>query len=406
MHPLAIGFWGAFFGTASLMLLGAVAVARASRRVALSAATTALASAFFAVSYLGWLPVSDPQAQARLAALTGVFIGLVLWLMLMLDLGLLRERRARRRILAGAALAAVLAGAGAQLLPPQQGVVFSTLVAAACALAALAVSIVRARDGDRIASVGVLALLFMLLALAAGIWIVLDRPAAPWPVHATAALAGMGYVASIGVMLWQRYSYLIELREVRAQGPRYDPITRMSSNAATGQLVVQAFARQQRSPNRPVLLIAVTIANLYALENLHGRAALNHALFVCATRLRRWVPADIETGRLFEDGFLLVSRHAREPAAAARLGRLLARRLSRPINLATGASGPGGEPAPAPWVAQVGVGVLATTAQASPLAVVAQVRDMSRTAWSFASRVAWHDEAAGRIAELADLDTV
>ena len=55
MHPLAIGFWGAFFGAVGLMLLGA-------------------AAAF---------------AQVHLRA--------ALWPMLVLDLGLLRERRARRR---------------------------------------------------------------------------------------------------------------------------------------------------------------------------------------------------------------------------------------------------------------------------------------------------------------------
>lgn len=44
-------------------------------------------------------------------------------------------------------------------------------------------------------------------------------------------------------------------------------------------------------------------------------------------------------------------------------------------------------------------------ALAAPAVVVGKVRDMSRTAWSFASRVAWHDQASERIAEVPALDT-
>lgn len=50
-------------------------------------------------------------------------------------------------------------------------------------------------------------------------------------------------------------------------------------------------------------MIVVSIANLYVLEKLYGLAAMNHALFVCAGRLRRSVPAHVEMGRLGKDGF-------------------------------------------------------------------------------------------------------
>ena len=245
---------------------------------------------------------------------------------------------------------------------------------------------------------------FLLVALAGGIWIVLDRRGAPWQVHAASAMAGIAYLAAIGAMLWQRYSYLIELREVLAQGPRYDPITRMQSTGATGHMVAQAFLRQPQAPSRPVILIAVSIGNLYALEKLHGRAALNHALFVCASRLRRCVPADMEMGRLFDDGFLLITRNATDLDRLVKLGRELAQRLSRPVMLRTHA----GEEAAAQaaWAAQVGVGLLATPPDAKPTESVARVRDMSRTAWSFASRVAWHDEGSDMIAELPAFESV
>jgi hypothetical protein len=63
------------------------------------------------------------------------------------------------------------------------------------------------------------------------------------------------------------------------------------------------------------------------------------------------------------------------------------------------------EPKRTDWAAQVGVGLLATTALASPTTVIGKVRDMSRTAWTFSSRVAWLDQASDMIAELPALDT-
>ena len=82
--------------------------------------------------------------------------------------------------------------------------------------------------------------------------------------------------------------------------------------------------------------------------------------------------------------------------------RLEAQRLSRPVVLSTDPADV--EKGQAPWVAQVGVGLLATTAQVRPSAAVSMARAMSRTAWSYASRVAWHDQASGKIAELPAMD--
>lgn len=402
---MAVGFWGAFFGTVALMLAGALAAfAQSHVRVALAGAVTALVSALFVVSALGWLPIADPLREARVIANVGVFTGVALWVMLLTDLGYLRERRDRSRIVRRILGVGLLVAGVSWVFDPQQAVAYGLLVAFGFGLGALWVAVRSARRGDRIARIGVVAVVAMLAGLAGGLWIVLDRQGVPWEVHAASALAGMVYLAGIGVMLWQRYSYLIELREVLAQGPRYDPITRMPSNAGTSVMVRQAFVRQHSDPNQPVVLVAVSIGNLYALENLHGRQALNHALFVCATRLRRCVPPDVEVGRLFEDGFLLVSRNARDFERLTKIGRQVAQRLGRPLMLRTSAPDGGvGEEAHARWAAQVGVGVLATTVQANPTAVVAKARDLSRAAWSFASRVAWHDQASGAIAELPAL---
>jgi GGDEF domain-containing protein len=162
-----------------------------------------------------------------------------------------------------------------------------------------------------------------------------------------------------------------------------------------------AFFGHHDEATLPIGVIVVSIGNLYTLENLHGRSALNHALFVCAGRLRSCVPNDVEMGRLAEDGFLLLVRGS-SPDRLVELCRLLARRLSRPVVLSTSPADI--ENGRAPWVAQVGVGLLATTAQVRPSAAVAMARAMSRTAWSYRSRVAWHDEASGNIAELPATD--
>lgn len=399
-------FWGAFFGTVALMLAGAVAAfVQSHHRVALAAGLSAAVSALFVGSYLGWLPVSDPGHEARLLAHVGIFSATMLGLMLLADLGLLRDGEGRRRVLAAMLATAAAAVAVSWVVPPKAALALSSGVAIAVAIAGLLIGIRSARRGDRLAWLAVFSVACMLLSLGGVVWIALDRRSVPWPVHAASALAGMAYLTGIGAMLWLRYSYLIELREVRSQGPRYDPVTRMQSSAATGHMVTQAFARQAQHATRPVLLVAVSIGNLYALENLHGRAALNHALFVCASRLRRCAPGDMEVGRLFDDGFLLVSRDARDLERLVKLGRLLARRLSQPLTLATSDGSPQAQERRSEWVAQIGIGLMATTVHAQPAVVIGKVRDMSRTAWSFASRVAWHDQASDMIAELPESDT-
>jgi len=403
---VAIGFfWGVFFGTVALMLAGALAAfVQSHHRVALAAGLTALLSALFVAGYLVGLPVAGRALEARLVSHVGLLSAIMLKLLLLVDLGLLREREARRRILAGLGAVAVMTIVASWMVPPRQALALGAGVSFALAVLVLLVTVRSAMHGDRLAWLAVSALALLLLPVAGVAWIALDPLGVPWPVHAASAVGGTLYLTCIGAMLWQRYSYLIELREVLAQGPRYDPVTRMPSNAGTLVMARQAFVRQHDAPDSPIALVAVSIGNLYALENLHGRQALNHALFVCAGRLRRSVPADVQVGRLFEDGFLLVSRNARDLDRLVKLGRLVAQRLSRPLMLRTGGDEGEGEEGLTPWAAQVGVGLLATTASANAAGVVAKVRDMSRTAWSFASRVAWDDQAGGAIAELPPLE--
>jgi GGDEF domain-containing protein len=165
-------------------------------------------------------------------------------------------------------------------------------------------------------------------------------------------------------------------------------------------MVGDLFFRREDGPSRSVGVIAICIANLYALENLHGRAAFNHALFICAGRLRRCVPQYVEMGRLGEDGFLLLVRNGDDTHKLAQLARVVRTRLARPLALSTGRDVARLEAGATHWVAEVGIGVLATSTQVRPAQAVATARAMARTAWSYASRLAFFDPKVGQIAEL------
>jgi GGDEF domain-containing protein len=405
MDSIAIGFWGAFFGSVGLMLAGSLAAyVRSLRRVALTAALSSVVSALFVVAYLGWLPVGDDSVQARLLAHVATLTSVVLAMMLLAMLGALRKREAARSIWRGMATAAVLVVAAGWLLEPTQSLELSSVMALFTGVAMLVICVRSAQRGDRLAWIAVSGVTFMLIAVAGLSWIALNPDAAPWPVHAVSAVAGMAYLATMATALWVRYSYLIELREAISHGPRYDPVTRMRSHAETGQMVGLEFFRRHDDLERPVGVIVVSIGNLYTLENLHGRAALNHALFVCASRLRRCVPGSVEMGRLGDDAFLLLLRDVPQVQRLLHLGRIVAERLARPVALSTGDAPQDLEHGRTDWEAQVGVGVLASTAQVRPSDAVSMTRAMSRTAWSYASRVAWYDLAAGRIAEVPEAD--
>jgi GGDEF domain-containing protein len=301
------------------------------------------------------------------------------------------------------AVAVVTLGAG-WLLSPRGALALSSVVAFGIGLAGLLVAIRSGRRGDRLAWIAAAGVVFMLAAIAGLSWIALDRRGVPWLVHPASALAGMAYLTSVGAMLWRRYSYLIELREVLAQGPRYDPVTRMQSAAAIGHVVGLAFLHQQENPARPLILVGISIGNLSALEKRYGRAAFNHALFVCASRLRRCVPADLEMARLFDDGFLIVARDAGDRQRMIQLSRLLALRLSQPVALSTSAMASDLEAGQTQWTPQVGLGLLAATSHDDPSVVIARLGEMSRIACSYVSCIARYDEASGRIVELLSTD--
>jgi GGDEF domain-containing protein len=398
MDTLAAGFWGAFFCTATLMLVISLAAFRRShRQVALMAGLTSVFSAAFVIAYLGWLPLQG-AVEARVLAHVAVFTAVVLAMMLMSTMGMLRQAAIGRPgigMLVGGGVVVLVVG---WMLDPGQSLALSSMAAFAVGSAMLLIAIRGAWRGDRAGWTAVAGIFFMLVAIAGLSWIALSRTTA-WPVHAISAVAGVAYLCVIAAVLWARYSYLLELSEVLAHGPSYDPVTRMRSHSETGQMVGDVFFRRNAEA-RPIGLISICIGNLYALENLHGRAAFNHALFVCAGRLRRCVPQNVEMGRLSEDGFLLLVPNAPDVERLEHLARQIRDRLMRPVSLSTSRDPAGLEAAGTAWVAEVGIGVLGTSTQVRPAQAVSTARAMARTAWSYGSRMAYFDQKQGQIAEL------
>jgi GGDEF domain-containing protein len=365
--------------------------------VALTAGLSAIVSAAFVVAFLGALPL-EGGAQARVLSHVAVLTSVTLALMLMALLGLLRQKSVAQRAIGGLATLALAVLAVCWTLEPQRALLLSLLVAFGVGVAMLLVALRSALRGDRLAWMTVSGVALMLVALGGLSVIALDRGVG-WMVHAVSAVAAMSYLSVMAAALWSRYSYLLELSQVLAHGPSYDPVTRMRSHSETGQLVGDVFF-QRDAEARPIGIIAIVIGNLYALENLHGRAAFNHALFVCAGRLRRCVPQTVEMGRLGDDGFLLLARNTHDMRDLAPLARDIRDRLARAVSLSTGRQpetwGSGGTA----WVAELGLGVLSTSTHARPSQAVATARAMARTAWTYPSRLAFFDTDAGQIAEV------
>ncbi|EJL86795.1 GGDEF domain-containing protein [Polaromonas sp. CF318] len=401
MDKYAIGFWGCYFGSAGLMLAGSVfAYIRSLRRIAVNAAASALASTFFVVAFLGVLPIGDADTQDRFLAHVASLVSVLLAYLLFSILGILRSPSSQRRALLLLAGVAVLVIGLGWAVSPQQSLMLSLAAAALMGFVALALSLRSALRGDRLAWVAVAGVVFMLVAIVGLSWAALDRAHVPWQAHAVAALAGTAYLATMASVLWIRYSYLIELNQAMAYGPSYDPVTRMRSNSETNNMLNGAF-RDYRDKPVPMGVIVVSLANLYVLEKLYGLAAVNHALFVCAGRLRRTVPAHVEMGRLGEDGFLLLMRNCHDSGDLIHLARRVQAALTRTVTLNTSLDVGTVAGQQTPWAAEVGLGVLRvskTDARAS--SAVGLGRGMSRAALGYPSRIAWFDEGSGEIVDM------
>ncbi|MBX3660115.1 MAG: diguanylate cyclase [Ramlibacter sp.] len=398
MDTISAGFWGGYFATAAIMLAGiAHVLGQGLYRVPVNASISLTICTAFVVAYLGGLPFEDADLQARVQALVGLLTATLLAYMLLDLFGYLRyHRRVRRAILGLAGLAMV----AVWWLPAPQALRAGAVASGLLALFALGFCLRGARYGERMTWAAAGAVLSMLVAMAGLNAIVLANTPVAWPVHAVSAVAATVYLVIVATALAGRYAYLVEVRRVLAQGPSYDPVTRMPSHTEALRLAEVAFYRHE-GEHIQVGVIAVTIGNLYALEQLHGRAAVNHAMFVCAGRLRRSALSQVTMGRLDDDGFLLLLGHLRDRTRMVRVARAVVARLSRPVVLSTQRDEGKIENGQTQWVANVGVGMIAVDdARIAAPSAVSRARAMSRTALSFEGRIAWHDSFSGEIAEL------
>lgn len=404
MDKFAIGTWGCFFGVVLGILAGSVfAYARSLRRIALNAAMSALASALYVAAFLGMLPIADAQTLTVFLAVVTMTVSVLLIYMLFAMLGLTKSARTRQRTMAVLFGVFLLALVWGWQLESKDFLVLSTVTACLLGLIALGAAIKKALAGDRLAWAVVFSLCCMLVAVVGLSAIAHERGQTNWSLHAVSALAATLYMVIMASVLWSRYAYLIELHKMMAYGPSYDPVTRMRTHAETGQMVGAAFKSFRDKP-QPMGIVALTIANLYALEQLHGTPAVSHALFVCAARLRRTVPSHVEMGRLGTDGFVLVMPECKNSTILIDLARVVEARLRRSVSLSTSRNAAQIETDSTLWVADIGVGVLmVSNPESRGSDAIAMGRRMSRTAISYASRIAWFDHSSGETVELPDI---
>ena len=398
------GLWGCFFGMTVIILGGAVAAYRRGlRRIAINAAFAAVVSAFYVVAFLGGFHLGDADDLARFLAHLSMLVAGFLTYQLLAILSLLKAMPARLKAVYGlTGLCAVTLGLG-WALKPSQAFAISSAVSCLLAATSLALSVRSAVRGERLAWVAVTSVASFFVALAGFGWMGWERDQAFPIVHTATALAATLYVVSLAYVIWTRYQYLIELYEVLAHGPAYDPVTRMRSHSETGQMVGAIF-RGFRDKPAPMGIVVLTIANLYALEQLHGVAAVNNAFFVCAGRLRRWVPRQVDIGRLGKDGFVLIMQNCTDSKRVIDMARALEARLRRSVSLNTSRDVAQLGSTDTVWVAEIGVGVLMV---ANPLArgsdALALGKRLSRTAISYGSRIAWFDHTSSETVELSTL---
>ncbi|MEP6773571.1 MAG: GGDEF domain-containing protein, partial [Polaromonas sp.] len=180
MDKYAIGFWGCYFGSASLMVAGsAFAYIRSLRRIAVNAAVSAIASTFFVVAFLGGLPIENADVLDRFLAHVAGVVAAVLSYLLFSILGILRNPASARRALVLLAGLALLVMAGGWALSPHHALALSLGLACLLALVAMGLSLRSAVRGDRLAWVAVSGVSFMLVAIAGLSWIALDRHEVP-----------------------------------------------------------------------------------------------------------------------------------------------------------------------------------------------------------------------------------
>lgn len=384
MDVLAAAFWGGFFTVAAFMLgAGVAAAVRGIWRVAAVGATYSIVPSFFVASFIGLLPFTDETTHLRYLAHLTVLgsVGLTSQLLLVLRgyRNPASDQSLRSRLVLSG-LAVLLAG---WLLEPWHALWLAYAHATLLGVWLVMLALRKALRGNRVAWISVVGVSLSVVSLGSLATIAAMDGPAPLVLHGLAAFSSMAYVAIMGWTMWMRYAYAAELRHVLAQGPSFDPVTRLPSHAHAGRLV-GSFLRS--GPARPLGVIAVSLANLPALEQLHGRAAYNHALFVTAGRLRRCTPLGAELGRLGEDGFLVLLR-SDDLELLKHVAAKVRGALTASVHVGTDVDSPAAAAVPSDWVANVGIGIRLCKEPEQAGSAVAAARAMSRAAAAVGSRI-------------------
>ena len=401
MQTLAIGMWGFFFGASLLVLAGAVfAFSRSMYRIGVNAALATICPVFVISAFFGILPIPDRNDLLRFLAHITVVVGCLLVYQLLNTLGTLTTTATRKRAKLLFTAVCVVALSASWFLRADDALRLCGGVVFLMAVYAWGVSIRNALSGDKLAWVAVIAVASVVSSYFGLSFGVLNPDQWTWPIHALSAGAATGYTLTLGFIVWQRYAFMLELKKVMVYGPAYDPVTRMRSHEKTAQLARQIFDQHLRA-GEPLGVIVLTIANLYALEKLHGAAAVNSALFLTATRLKRALPSRVEVGLSGSDGFLIIMRNCSDTGRLIMLAHELNQHLHQSVKLTTNPEIEQLETASTVWQAQIGIGALhVKTPGTSYLFAITMGRKLARTAISYASRVAWFDHSSGEIVEL------
>ena len=404
MQTLAIGLWGCFFGASLLVLSGAAfAFSRSMYRIGVNASLAAIGPVLLVTAFLSGQSITNRDVWLRVLAHITAIVGALLVYQLLNVLGSLKTPSSRRRAQVFFAAACAIALGASWFLTPADALRLCGVVAFLMAVYAWGVSIRNALRGDSLAWTAVIAVALVISSSYGMSFGALNPDQWTWQIQALTAASAIGYTLTLGHINWQRYAYLLELKKVMAYGPAYDPVTRMRSHAKTGQMARDIFCAHIHT-NEPLGVIVLTIANLYALEQLHGLAAVNSALYLTAVRLKRALPANVDVGRLGSNGFLLIMRNCSDSGRLILLAHDLNRRLHKSVKLTIDPDIEQLETASTVWQAQMGIGALLVMDPCtSCLDAITMGRNMSRTAVSFASRVAWFDHSSGKIVELPDV---
>lgn len=404
MQTLAIGLWGCFFGASLLVLSGAAfAFSRSMYRIGVNASLAAIGPVFVAAAFLGGQSIANRDVWLRFLAHLTAIVGALLVYQLLNILGSLKTASNRKRTKVFFVAVCVIALGASWFLTPADALRLCGVVAFLMAVYAWVVSIRNALRGDNLAWVAVISVSLVITSYFGLSFGALNPDQWTWKIQALTAASATGYMLTLGFINWQRYAYLLELRKVMVYGPAYDPVTRMRSHAETGKMARDIFGHHIHA-NEPLGVIVLTIANLYALKKLHGLAAVNSALFLTAVRLKRALPANVDVGRLGPDGFLLIMRNCPDSGRLIMLAHDLNRRLHKSVKLTIDPDIEQLETASTVWQAQIGIGALIVIDPGtSSKDAITMGHNMSRTAVSYASRIAWFDHSSGEIVELPDV---